>query len=632
MRAVQLKVQLTLRGPVLSRSSSAQQFGLDALAAKDAQGQVYLPYSLIKGALRESWEELEACSTNWLPTSMWFGKAAAARTNELIADADLDVDQSRGRLRFRDFVLVTPKPREHNRTRISIDAERGAADEQQLQVIEEVVAAGEDAVFEGEVSFLSHDEATSQQVTKQLEYAFNWLCQLGMGKSIGFGRVTGIEIAPAKEVQLLPKQVASPAPERVGLTLRFQDPICVSAIRADRRSNMFRSDGVISGGVIRGCIATMLRELRNLPADTELDEANTGTWSTLGKYLSAFHIRHAVPVTDATASRPLLTPFSIVQGNGKVFDVSRSDQPFLIKSQDGGIPLAPAFETDWKLKDFEFVQQSVFGSGYTEPAKDRRVRTAIDTETGHADDGKLFSYEMLLPHTENNTPITWVTELDLIDIPKGDRSQFLAELQGLLAGGLHAVGKTKMTAQCPSPLEEKSRTYSREEQLEAPDYVLCLQTPALMLVPNQNLGPHSDWRDLHKAYQAYFDEVSGQLELVRFFAQQALVGGFIAWQRANREDKPYNPFILSKARSVFVLKPKNSESRDTACEHIKDWKRRNLPLPTAWLDQVYGGSGYKECPYRPQDGFGEITVNLDYHQPPKPDEIEPISLGRVYEN
>jgi hypothetical protein len=59
-----------------------------------------------------------------------------------------------------------------------------------------------------------------------------------------------------------------------------------------------------------------------------------------------------------------------------------------------------------------------------------------------------------------------------------------------------------------------------------------------------------------------------------------------------------------------------------AQQKIKKWFEQGLPLPD-WAKKEYlndDKSDWSSCPYLPQNGYGEIAVNLPIHWKHKPPE------------
>ncbi len=82
-------------------------------------------------------------------------------------------------------------------------------------------------------------------------------------------------------------------------------------------------------------------------------------------------------------------------------------------------------------------------------------------------------------------------------------------------------------------------------------------------------------------------------------------GGFL---RRNKQDAaaPYYPYYLTEAGSVFVLKIKNETK---AVELFDLWEKRGLDLPK-WAEDSYGKPVWRQCPFVPENGYGEVMINL----------------------
>lgn len=89
-----IDVKITLLGPILTQGNEPTEPGIDAPMARDALGKFMLPYSLVKGKIRDA-----LCDLRILDVSSWFGQESAAG----------GFDPDRGRLRFSDFITdATP--------------------------------------------------------------------------------------------------------------------------------------------------------------------------------------------------------------------------------------------------------------------------------------------------------------------------------------------------------------------------------------------------------------------------------------------------------------------------------------------------------------------------------------------
>ena len=76
----------------------------------------------------------------------------------------------------------------------------------------------------------------------------------------------------------------------------------------------------------------------------------------------------------------------------------------------------------------------------------------------------------------------------------------------------------------------------------------------------------------------------------------------------------YMPFLLTDAGSVFVFESVHAEGAE---EKVREWHEQGLPVP-GWAMERYKrgdlpGSHWSNCPYTPENGYGEIAVNLAVH-------------------
>jgi hypothetical protein len=136
-----------------------------------------------------------------------------------------------------------------------------------------------------------------------------------------------------------------------------------------------------------------------------------------------------------------------------------------------------------------------------------------------------------------------------------------------------------------------------------------LQTPAL-------LGTPTEWQvartadDVLQIYRTAWAELShNRLELSHYFARQELAGGWYLHRRF-RKGLPYQPWLLTSAGSVFVFRG----IQPGAGEHLQEWLERGLPIDDRLVEpNQLGGDRFRyweRCPYVPENGYGEIGVNL----------------------
>jgi CRISPR-associated protein (TIGR03986 family) len=584
MKQIRLTIDLTLIAPILTQASTAGKIALDAPFAKLPDLRCFLPFSLIKGRLRQSWDELD------LPdTDLWFGNRKG------------DWKGSRGRFRFSDFVELpspgratkTLREKTGERHRIRIDESRGAADEGQLQFIESPFPAGERVTFRGDVTWFDDDGGVKSR--QSLLHAFRWTGSFGAGRTIGFGRVDRVE-TPEEETATVGEgaSAATASPSGIyAMTLEIRDPFCLARKRIDE--NLFSSDEEIPGSVVRGILATTLnRLLKRDSADPIAPGDARGTeWNEIADHLNAIRFSHSFPADKDRGRRPVHPPLSLVRDSGsRVSDVAFCEGPVLINGA------APVFSIDWKGDEWPSVRKD---AGWPLLNRTIRTRTAIDRDTKRAETARLFSYEMIDP-----SGIVWIGTADFSAVGEAVRSKVVAQFERIFAMEPAALGKTK----APMGIHLTPAAASTGEAGDSTQWAVTLQTPALLCDPAR-LNEASGRDALFAAYASAWSDISNeQLQLVRFFASQSLTGGYLA-HRFSRQ-KSYAPFLLTDPRSVFVL-----SGTASGAKLLRDWERSGLPLPK-WARTAHGET-WETNPYLPADGFGEIAVDLECHtkQPPR---------------
>jgi hypothetical protein len=279
-------------------------------------------------------------------------------------------------------------------------------------------------------------------------------------------------------------------------------------------------------------------------------------------------------------------------------------------SQQGS---AIAFQTDWKDKAYAAASASQ-GWGATLPHL--RVRTDIDAD-GQAKDAALFAYECKASTINSNgQPTHWLFDLDLSAVADPERAAVWAEIEALLAHGLAPLGKTDAHADVSAlpDCAAGSRAVWPETDLstlKAGDrFPLLLVTDALLFT-TADIADRSDV-DLAALYASAFNSLQQTLDrpdALRYqhhFATQRLAGGGWLHQRYGvfRERPAYQPFVLTEAGSVFVFEV--GDDVHAARQVLTHWQRHGLALP-ATVVQAHGSS-WRDHPYLPQNGYGEIAV------------------------
>lgn len=630
---IRLEIKLVLQGPVLTKSSSPGDFGLDQVFLRDADQNLVLPYSLVKGRLLEAWTELAAIDATFQPkTKTWLG--------EKPDEASGSFEPDRGRFHFTDFKCASAN--KARRTRIRMDEETEAADEGALIVTESPFTSGEEAAFIGELNFIADSAVQGASVILQLRQGLGWVTHFGSHQSVGFGNLLRVEV---KELQPEPRAavVDLGSATTFVLAIRPQSPFCLA--RPLRKQNVFESDDVISGAAIMGCLAQLLTDLGCLRGS-----AQQPAFSELVTHLNKIRFTHAFPTEDkADALRPVRAPLSLVKVKAKLagdadalerlYDIA--DQPHACLIHDK----APEFAVDWKERKYDVLpndppdtsreRHSLDATlGWENPARELRVRTAIDWEKRRAQDEQLFAYECILP-----AGCQWLARVDLSRITDAAaRAKVASQLQTIFGEfGLWGLGKTKALAKVAVLKDVKNALESKPHFSSPHRWIITLQTPALLADPEALLADPDALRGkkarrdlLHEAYQQVWSELAtgelatGALSLKHFYAKQILLGGKTLWQRFQKNN-PYNPWLLTDSGSVFILEAAEGKA-DVAAKLIEDWQHHGLPLPK-WSEKL--GADWQSNPFLPQNGYGEIVVNLDCHQDWQPAESALIKFSQI---
>lgn len=604
MLEVTLTIRLELRGPILSHATAIGALGIDTPMARDSQDHYYLPYSLVRGRLRQSWQELcEATGGVFDPQIVDRLGSAPPAPGET-----QDRQPHRGRLRFSDFQHDGDGIIPNLMHRIRIDTKRGAVAHGAIQVMESPFAPDQPANFNGTISYLAQNDAEAEAIRSDIEKGLRWTTHFGGERTIGFGRLSDLQVKK-KAVPIELKAVTAPAAttDTLYLSIQLDAPFCVSKRRVN--PNLFESDIILSGGVLRGALATTLQLLCGLPRNAVIDDKLLAPWKELGEHFDKIRFSHAFPAKADTHQRPVVAPLSLVKDARNVwYDVALCERPLLIREPPTGEPRiekpprAPSFAIDWKRSD---DVQAHFG--WTELQRELRVRTAMNRTQRRAADKQLFAYEMVVP-----TGYLWHGTVDLSQVPDSARGAVEAQLRALLERyGLKSIGKTKAPANVTIPSRIPSLHPSDPNPI-SDKWVVTLQTPALLCDP-QRLNEASGHQELYKAYDDVWRQLSDRaLKLAWFFASQSLVGDHLVLRF--QPHAPYNPFLLTDPGSVFVLQATGDVS--AAQTVIARWLREGLQLPD-WATQRYVAH-WSSCPFLPADGFGEVTVNLPCHTQNQP--------------
>lgn len=611
-------ITLQVQGPILTKSSNPASFGVDAAIARVAFGEHIgkpcLPGTHLEGKIREAWEQL---GYDGKIINRLLGLESPKDTGEL---------PQRGRLQITDLVATdsVEKPR-LARHRIALEPELGSVKHGALQVLETPFAAGQEVSFKGSAWF--YGKAPSE-IQTLLEQGLAFLTHLGSGRSIGLGRLIRVQVEKAKALPAQPA-LESGSISSLEIILQPKGPLCIAKHKMD--DNLFESEAFIPGNMIAGAVVETWAASLDLPPGSFVKECAKADLarSALATHFDHLRFRHAF-AAPADSGRPRAIPLSWVTVGERFFDVSEQEKPLLLKNEAASFT-APAFLLDWK----DFSKASA-ACGTHEPARELRVRTAIDSSKRTADrgdrktgGGKLFAWELIHPQTDEDPAktLSWHSRVDLHAVPKEERTKVAEQLASLLQD-LGFVSKTK--ALCPSVVKAAA-------EIDLPDLAagqqiaLVLQTPGLLADPRfqsvEGVASHGALSagEMKLLYRAAWSDLSGSsLEMSHHFARQRLVGGNYLARRYQR-GKPYNPWLLTTEGSVFVLTVTDVEKART---FLTDCLQLGLPLPAWAKAKDAWGSTWQTNPFLRQNGFGELAL----HQPhpdfpaPQPDEFQPVPL------
>ncbi len=598
-------VRIWLRGPISTVSSSPRSTGIDAPFARNAEDRFYIAGSLVKGRLREALKEMNSATGNTACPLLiqLFGK-----------DTDEGgMDQERGLLYFGDFLAVKEpragraEPKAKIIYRIERDEEMGAVKPKMNQTIESPFASGEEFEFKGSVWTIAD---RLNEIEKQIRYGLAYISGFGAEVSAGFGRLSRTRVSPLNQIEIPGRWPGVIDSAAIPISLEPGGPLCVGGKRL--ADNIFESEKVISGAVLKGALAQML--LRLVPGGGRNVEvgAAQGQYGALRRVFSQIRFRHARPVkleASAPLKRPMATPLSLVWNGRDLRDAAGIKAPRLLK---GGT--APAFQPDWKDEAFEAARSL---TGQAQVPMELRVRTAISTADGRAKDKSLFAYRVAAPRAKSANgemeAYQWLSQIDLDAVDEMVRPQVAGDLKSLLQNyGLLGVGKLKTHCKVHhkewSPVQASTAT-----PLPGGRWIVTLQTPALMLATCQFKEPASE-DELRSLLDKYWADVSDQaLTLHDYFAGWELAGGTYLQSKQHRKD--YQPYLLAQAGSVFVLEATAADAAKGE-EKISDWLKEGLPIGPGvrdTFDLKGDASDWEKCSYIPQNGFGEIAVNQLLH-------------------
>lgn len=596
-----LYVALQLRAPILSTGGSKEYRGVDRVFYRNSKGDLTMQGSHIKGKLRLAIKDLinlKKIDPNF-SLDQKFGKPF-----------EKSFEAGRAELIISDFVIDHPGSLNNTiSTRVSIDPTTGTAKERFLQVNECVFAAGALTQWNGHIYFWAEDAKQADEIAKTLKLGLKWIPSLGGIKGSGYGRLEKV-ITKLESC----KQAESPAMENksnaLTLFIEFNDDIFIGG--NVNSYNYHESGTIISGSILKGSLARCLNEMCGEKPNKDIDLQNEkvkADFPKLAEYFSTIRFSHAFPCPPQAESRAVAIPFSTIEIDKKdYYDIS------LMPDDDlNNITKEIRFQIDWKNPS---VLNGKFGWQQCDTVN--KTRTQIEEQTRTSAEDKLYMFQYISPFVKENPDkqtqtgrVRWIAEINVPDI---NQDEIIKELTDAMEKSWRFMGKRNSRFQFlikPGNIKRIQDT-CKEGVLKNDKAVVTLQTDALTFNAFKIKILQMDFEDIEKIYSNYWNDISnGSLKLIRFFARQKMVGRYFGKRFKDIHDNRYYPFVLTQAGSVFVLEAiKQKEAEDL----LNIWQLTGLPLPSDLLPaNTPTKEIWKKCPFVPENGYGEILVNLNWH-------------------
>lgn len=615
LKQIKLNVKLSILGPFLYSAKGFSSWGVDAFFNVGLDKKPVILASQIKGKLREALTEIKQISEKekWespfsFDLKKWLGRE----------DKEGNYISEKGDLLFSDFTMKE-KFEDQLYKRIRVNVESGTADEGALLVYQTPFSSGMEVVWDGTISFVAKAEEI-ESIKNILKMGFKWITAFGANKGIGFGRLKAVNIEDESiedisvNINSIPHEQAND--HKIGLIIKPSELLLMGGVKS--KQLYLESETVITGSVLKGSLASCIKQKLGIDSQKSISTEEpmlNEQLPHLAKYFSDLRFTHAFPTYENLDKRPTVIPLSTVEikadksagSNEKkkyeYVDVALNNNAFLINKKP------PAFQIDWKggktlLKAF----------GFASPSTLMRTRTAIEQESRRSKQEQLYTYQYLVPKDEEGNKISWLSNIWLTqEVKDEDKAGLLNELRFVIENWWDRMGKRDSLVDI-EPEWKGIESSVDEEDIVTKDgkIIITLQSDALMLNP-KDVITNSNLKEL---YEGFWVDICGEtikLKLENFFAHQKLLGGYLV-HRYGKKSEPYYPYYLTAAGSVFVLEL-NGDEVDIK-KKIDHWKTSGLDAPN-WAKELYGKRGEKlnweNCPYVPENGYGEIKVNLRWH-------------------
>ncbi len=588
---------LYLKGPILSKGTT-NTMGLDSIFYRKSDGLIALKGSHVKGKLRDSFHDLEKLvNLNNFTIDGWFGK----KMQEAF-------DTGKGKLFFSDFDLMeTNIQKLKPSTRNSIDRKTGTARDKFLQINENLFVSGSTSAWKGCIQFWAENDKEASSIAESLKVGLKWIGGFGSMKGCGFGRLTKIDVQLNPNKQKTEIAITNTTRE-YHLTIRMIDDLFVGG--KVNSSNYRESVKIISGSVLKGSVARAINDLCGAELNEDINNENKNVYSqfpNLATNFSKIRFTNAFPSGDET-KRPVFIPMSTVYSDNKEYkDVAHVNKFAL----DHTTKKAPTFRIDWKGS--EYIEKEF---GWEDCITINKTRTSIDIKSRTASENQLYTFQYISPYCNysgtkaNKKRIIWISN---IIFPKNNTRETASELFDAIQQAWKYLGKRDSRFDfkinqglATSAIKERSETIIDDHA------VVVLQSDALLF----HAFKQSNLENLRELYNKYWSEATnGNMYLVNFFARQKMVGGYFGHQYKQLHNNRYYPWVLTEAGSVFVLKAYDNDLANTQLSRLKI---DGLPLPIDIASEVENlgisdGDSWKVCPFVAENGYGEISINLNWH-------------------
>lgn len=591
-------LELTLEAPFLIAGSRPAGFGVDISQIRDFNQCPIIPDTHIKGVLRHAWELFS------------LGDLDSGQSGEVLFGGDGgDTGDSQGRVSFTDLTQVCDGDNDNMTrpaivTRVSIDDATGAAVEGSLVTVEMVAPAGERRVFSGSFTAFCETMDAACALGRDVAMVLGAVEATGRFKTVGFGRVMGVGIAPPRALGAVKLTNIPGNNTGVQLTFQLNKRLLVDTKLLDK--NTHEGAGIIPGGALKGALARSFELAGQAPRSGDL-----------GRVLSQMIFSHAVPFAPPSS--------------GQSGPLSGADSLDLVRIGNAGPQRWPPahkinFEKSLSLAQFQPDWKDAPASDLQ---RDVRTRVAIERDTGAAKDGALFSQSAVSHVVRTNPaskvkPIEWRGSIRWPGPAGGADHALFLDCVRALQQGLFSLGKTNAQT-VDLRLTPLARPYPPLP--EAQTFVVTLLSPALMIRERHlasedlyALALNLYWRTVSQGCLSIAQEENEDIyetpdicgPALDFYCHQEFRSGYTALRFPYFGANRLEPFTLSTPGSVFVLRASDKVKAATVLTQLC---RTGLPIGR-WSDETDGlgkitpdpAPDFRACPFGPQNGYGAISV------------------------